>query len=64
MGCCDDGQPVVQLDIAITTTECDAQSGNAAVNTLMVPWQERLPKLIARTTYFQSYLLRNCLANK
>ena len=64
MGYCDDGQPVIELDIAITATKRDAQSRHATVDTFMITPKQCLPIFIAEATYFQLELLRNSFANK
>ena len=64
MGCCDDGQPVVELDVAIAATKRDAQSWHATVNAFMVTQQQRLSVFVADATDLQLELLRNSLADK
>ena len=64
MGCCDDGQPVVELDIAIAATKRDAQSRHATVDTLVVTRQQRLSVFVANATDLQLELLRNSFADK
>ena len=39
MGCCDDGQAVIELDVAITATKRDAQSWHATVDAFVVARQ-------------------------
>ena len=64
MGCCDDGQPVVELNIAITATKRDAQSRHATVEAFVVTHQKRLSVFVADATHLQLELLRNSFANK
>ena len=64
MCCCNDGQPVVELDIAIAATKRDAQSWHATIDAFMVTRQQRLSVLVADATHFQLELLRNSFADK
>ena len=64
MGCCDDGQAVVELDVAITATKCDAQSWHATVDAFMVTRQQRLSVFVADATHLQLELLCNSFADK
>ena len=64
MGCFDDGQPVVELDVTITTTKCDAQSWHATVEAFVVTHQKCLSAFVAVATYLQLELLRNSFADK
>ena len=64
MGCCNDGQPVVELDIAIAATQRDAQSWHATIDAFMVTRQQRLSVFVADATHLQLELLRNSFADK
>ena len=64
MGCCNDGQPVVELDVGIAATKRNAQSRHATVEAFMVAHQERLSVFVANATHLQLELLRDSFANK
>ena len=64
MGCCNDWQPVVELDIAIAATKRDAQPRHATVDEFVITRQQRLAVFVANATDLQLELLRNSFANK